>query len=430
MKFERTGLFKLYIGGRGLSGDVLSPGSYYAGGYTDIIMVDCSMVTVREPLTALTKDGVQFGLDIYVRFAVECSDQSVRAVMTTVTPDEAQVISVKKFYSLFVKPEIGEAVRQVVSPYRANELNDRREELVAAIQKRVKEGLTTREKWISVYDVNLSNLDFPEAMDAANVERAVQSVMRDKSIAERERVLAEIETTRMRRELAEREGEAAAAKIDKIGAALARNPDFMQYDLQSKMPEIYREAGNRENMIITAPSPQIMVSPRTPSGARVITPIHDDAIGTGPASGKRNPLTPHENRPVPAVSFGGKKIKPSVTKPAKGAAAPGAPDKMSEEDYLKLAGVNMGKTKEAPGTLPGVSLEGKKIKPSVKNPAKGAAAPAAGTKGAAGTPVDMEKLRAATAEHSKYGGADPKGAAAPAVGTKRPIEYYLKMADK
>ncbi len=272
MKFERTGFFKGFVGGNGFDKEVLSPGSYYAGAYTDIYMVDCSMVTVREPLNALTKDGVQFGLDIYVRFSVDCSDAAIPSILKTVTPDKGDTVSSRKFYELFVKPEIGESVRQVVSPYRANELNDRREELLAAIQKRIMQGLSGHEKWISVYDVNLSNLDFPDAMDAANVDRAVQSVLRDKSIAERERVQAEIETTRMRKELSEREGEAVAAKIDKIGAALARNPDFMQYDLQSKMPDIYREAGNHGNMVITAPSPQILVSPKLVPGARVVTP--------------------------------------------------------------------------------------------------------------------------------------------------------------
>ena len=259
MRFERTGLFKLYQGGRGFGDQVLDPGSYFAGGYTDVVMIDCSMVTTREPLNALTRDGVQFGLDLYIRFSVDCSDNTVRAILRTVTPDQGNTISSKRFYDLFVRPEIGEAVRQVVSPYRANDLNDKRNELLQGIQKRVIEGITAKEKWIAVHDVSLSNLDFPDAMDNANVERAVQAVMRDKAIAERERVLAEIETTKMRRALAKTEGEAAAAKIEEIGAALRRNPQFLQYDMQSKMPDIYAHAGEQGNLVIAAPNPQVLV---------------------------------------------------------------------------------------------------------------------------------------------------------------------------
>lgn len=294
-RFERTGLFKLFVGGGGFQGPTLNPGSYYAGAYTDIIMVDCSMVTAREPLNALTKDGVQFGLDIYVRFSVQCTDDAVKGILEMVTPDRRNTVTTNKFYELFVKPEIGEAVRQVVSPYRANELNDRREELLAAIKKRVLEGITAREKWILVHDVNLSNLDFPDAMDAANVERAVQSVMRDKAIAERERVQAEIETTRMRRQLAEQEGEVAATKIDRIGAALRRNPDYLQYDLQSKMPDIYKEAGSHGNLVIAAPSPQITIAPRVPVGGRVVGPSEPTPpTGVRPTAPRPSSILDHE----------------------------------------------------------------------------------------------------------------------------------------
>ena len=86
--------------------------------------------------------------------------------------------------------------------------------------------------------------------------------MRDKAIAERERVKAEIETSAMRRQLAENEGAEAAAKIDQVGAALRRNPQYLQFDLQEKLPEIYRSAGIAGNMVITAPNPTLLMPPK------------------------------------------------------------------------------------------------------------------------------------------------------------------------
>src|SRR5260370_37700751 len=155
------------------------------------------------------------------------------------TPAHDEASSSNKVYATFVQPAVGEAVREVVSPYRANEINDKREEILAAIRKSFVEIMTAREKQIViVYEVNLSNLDFPDAMDAANTDRAVQAILRDKAIAERERVQAESETMQTRRQLAEREGEMEAARIEKIGEALRKNPEFLQFDLQSKMPEI------------------------------------------------------------------------------------------------------------------------------------------------------------------------------------------------
>jgi SPFH domain / Band 7 family len=266
--FDRTGPFALFLGGHGFTGPVLGPGTYFTGTYDELRMVDCSMITKREPLTALTKDGVQFGLDVYVRFAADCSEHSVPILLATLTPDSGTAISSTKVYETFVHPAIGEAVREVVSPYRANEINDKREEILAFIRKRFVEIMTAREKQIIlVYEVNLSNLDFPDAMDAANADRAVQSILRDKAIAERERVQAESETMTVRKQLAEREGEMEAARIDKVGDALKRNPDYLQFDLQQKMPEIYRAAGQSGNLVLAAPSPSILVAPRSSAPA-------------------------------------------------------------------------------------------------------------------------------------------------------------------
>jgi regulator of protease activity HflC (stomatin/prohibitin superfamily) len=281
--FDRTGPLALFIGGKGFTGPVLGPGNYFTGTYDEIRTVDCSMVTKREALTALTKDGVQFGLDIYVRFAADCGDRSVEVLLATLTPDHDYAITSTKVYQTFVQPAIGEAVREVVSPYRANEINDKREEILASIRKRFVEIMTAREKQIVVvYEVNLSNLDFPDAMDAANTDRAVQSILRDKAIAERERVQAESETMQMRRQLAEREGEMEAARIDKIGEALRKNPEFLQFDLQSKMPEIYRLAGAYGNMVIAAPSPTLVLpAPKAPRSAAT-PPARTDDNTRGP----------------------------------------------------------------------------------------------------------------------------------------------------
>jgi regulator of protease activity HflC (stomatin/prohibitin superfamily) len=281
--FGRTGLLALWLGAKGFKGPVLNPGTYFTGTYDEIYMVDCSVLTVREPLNALTKDGVQFGLDIYVRFSADCTDTTVEQLLSSQTPDKEHTISAERLYASLVRPAVGEAVRQVVSPYRANDLNEKREEVLNGIRKEFQEIMNAREKHIiRIYEVNLSNLDFPEAMDAANVDRAVQAVLKDKAIAERERVQAEIQTTILKRELAEREGEVAAARIDKIGAALKKNPEFLQYDMQTKLPEIYRQAGATGNLVIAAPSPSVVVAPRpstpgaAPAPAKPATPAKDE----------------------------------------------------------------------------------------------------------------------------------------------------------
>lgn len=269
--FDRTGALALWSGGDGFTGPILGPGTHYTGIYDELRTVDCSQSTVKETLSSLTKDGVQFNLDVYIQYSADCSDKTIEHILTTMSPKAnaegkvGNVITSQQIYDTFVRPALGEAVRQTVSPVIANEVNEKREEILDKAKTAFMSRLDKEPKLVTVFEVNLSNLDFPEAMDAANTDRAVQAVLKDKAIAERERVTAEIETTKMKRGLAENEGDAIAAKIDKIGAALKRNPDYLQYDLQNKMPEIYKDAGAKGNMILTAPSPQLVmpIKPQT-----------------------------------------------------------------------------------------------------------------------------------------------------------------------
>lgn len=266
--FDRTGPLAFYTGKTGFTGPVLGPGTYFTATYNEIHKVECSTITIREPLTALTQDGVQFGLNIYVRFSPNCSNEGIRAILAAMPVDKNDSVTAFRIYQTYVQPAVGEAVREVISPVRANDINDRREEILAQVRKRFLEMIAHRDKRIAVvYEVNLSNLDFPTDMDRANTERAIQAILRDKAIAARERVTAEIKTAEMSRELADKEGAVEAARIEQVGEALKRYPSFLQYDLQARMPEIYRQAGAQGNLIITAPNPSVFLSEHRTSAA-------------------------------------------------------------------------------------------------------------------------------------------------------------------
>ena len=261
--FDKSGLLAGFTGGNGFNGPVLGPGTYWVGIYDRVRVIDCSLNTQKEDLTSLTKDGVQFGLDVYVRYSPNCADDSVIKLLDTVVAEDGTIVTAQQVYATFVRPALGEAVREIVSPFVANDLNNKREEILAGIRSRFIEILAEQPlRAVNVEQVNLSNMDFPEEMDAANTDRAVQAVLRDKAIAERERVEAEIETATRRRELADREGAVEATRIDQIGSALSRNPGYLQYQLQLSMPGIYEKAGAAGNMVITAPEPNIFVTPK------------------------------------------------------------------------------------------------------------------------------------------------------------------------
>jgi regulator of protease activity HflC (stomatin/prohibitin superfamily) len=265
--FDRTGGLALWTGGDGFEGPVLGPGTYFTGLYDEVRTVECATMTERESLTSLTKDGVQFGVDIYVRYSANCIDTVVEQILKSIPADEPKesprFVSAKKLYVTFVRPALGEAIRESFSPHIANDVNEKREQILTDIRRRFLELMKPKEgalALIEIHDLNLSNMDYPDELDHANSARAVQAVLKDKAIAERDRVTAETETAEMRKLLAQKEGAAEAAKIDEIGAALRRNPQYLTFDLQQKMPEIYKAAGDKGNMVIAAPSPQLILS--------------------------------------------------------------------------------------------------------------------------------------------------------------------------
>lgn len=266
--FDRTpsGPLESRAGGRGFVGPVLGPGRYRTGRYGELVLVDCSTVTSREPLTVLTQDGVEFGINIFVRYSANCSDASVTDILSRLSPaNQSHVpftITTQQLFETYVRPAIAGVVREVMSPHRATEINNLQQQLLEEVRTRfIREMAAQEGDIVHVYEVSLSNLDFPTSLDTANEQRAVQTILRDTAVAERERVQAETATAVTRRELMQRQGEAEAARIEVIGQALQRYPSYLQYDLQSRMPEIYRQAGAQGNMIIAAPQPTIVVNP-------------------------------------------------------------------------------------------------------------------------------------------------------------------------
>lgn len=266
--FDKTGAVQFYAGGNGFEGPILNPGTVYTGLYDEVRMVECTQKTVKEPMTALTKDGVQFSLDIYVRYSANCEDvKAVESILTNLAPSPEPVqpgtaapsaephltITANQLYSNYIRPSLGEAVRQAISPLIANDVNSQREVLFGTIRERFFADVTKLQpKMISVYEMNLSNLDFPEAMDVANAERAAQAILKDKAIAEREKVQAQIETAKLEVVRRKVEAEAEAAKIDVVGAALHRNPEYYLRD-------VYYYAAEKGGSVMLPSDPNVIL---------------------------------------------------------------------------------------------------------------------------------------------------------------------------
>jgi regulator of protease activity HflC (stomatin/prohibitin superfamily) len=280
-KFDKTGAAAMWIGGAGFEGPILGPGTYYTGIYPEVRMVDCGERTIKESLTALTKDGVQFNLDIYVRFSANCNEEeTIKTLLGTLSPANVGVdpkaskddnsdpvephpeltITSRQVYTTYLRPSLGEAVRESVSPFIANEVNEKRDAIFADIKKKFDEQISKmKTKFVVVYGLNLSNLGFPEQLVHANTDRATQAVLKDKAIAEREKVLAEIETAKLQVTQKQVEAQAEAAKINTIGAALHNNPEYYIRD-------VYYYAAEKGGSVVLPTNPNVILqmTPKKP----------------------------------------------------------------------------------------------------------------------------------------------------------------------
>jgi len=266
--FDRTGAAALWMsGGQGLTGPILGPGTYYVGLYDSLRIVNCAESQHHEELSSLTRDGVQFGLDADITYRIDCSDAHVGKVLSTLTPNEAGIITAKSAYIRYAHPAISEVVREAIAPHLANDINKNRETIMGDIRRLFAESMEKGNRsLLKISTLALTNMDFPEKLDQANTDRAQQAILREKAIAERERVEAETETARMRKMLREREGEADAARILIVGKALQEYPEYLQFDLQRRMTNIYEKAGAQGNLVITAPDPTILLQRPTKTG--------------------------------------------------------------------------------------------------------------------------------------------------------------------
>jgi regulator of protease activity HflC (stomatin/prohibitin superfamily) len=227
-------------------------------------------------MPSLTKDSVQFSLDVYTRYSINCDDdKSVESVLNkirpiaipqtvipssqpgaqpTVTPGGPDnVVNAFQLYEGIIRPALGEAVRESVSSFIANEVNANREVIFKNIKESVLKQITDKKpQLVNIIELNLSNLDFPDELDKANVARAEQAVLKDKAIAERDRVDAEVETANKRKALVTSESNNEAARIDALGAAYRRNPEYVQL-------ESIRVAAEKGNLIIAHPGTGLII---------------------------------------------------------------------------------------------------------------------------------------------------------------------------
>lgn len=260
----------------GFIGPILQPGSHSIGLNNEMKLVQCSESTVKETMISPASDSITFNFDIYVKFQPNCNDpKAVEWILNNIQPNpslqpvDAQkggapeadkldhaVSSYQLFYA-YVRPALGEALRDAVSGYRSDQINGSRTEIstklvlgVDTILKSVREK-SQRPDVVIASQITLSNIEFPKEMLQKFEQLANKKTETQIEIQEQARVAQEIITEQKKKELAEAKATQQSVQFEEIGKVLRANPEYLEYLRIQQLPEVAKNlSANGSTLIV------------------------------------------------------------------------------------------------------------------------------------------------------------------------------------
>lgn len=283
----------------GFSGTVRQPGSYSLDLYSTMPLIQCKEETVREQFKSPAKDGVEFGTDVYVRFSANCGNEDaakwifknvqpepglkVRETQTTNEPKpeekkersedysvenyDSRTVTAYQLHTTYLRPLIGNAIRDAISTYPSDEINSRRDEIAKAIVDKVQESLkrtfeeSDRPAIVKVYEVTLSKIDFPDKMMELNEQLANKKTQIKIEEEELRKVKAQIETEKMQKDLEKVKAEKSVQEIQLIGKIIRENPEYLQYLQVTQQPKALEALGKGGSTFVFGSVPDFMRAP-------------------------------------------------------------------------------------------------------------------------------------------------------------------------
>lgn len=289
----------VFGGTDGFIGPVLGPGSHDLGVGNSFRMLQCSESTMREEFKSPAQDGVEFGTDIYVRFAANCDDEeAVKWTLKNVQPNpqltasliaaqaktegspevkkegEAPVhdenaertVTAYQLHATYLRPLMGEAVRDAISGYPSDAINLKRDEIARKLSDSFNEKLkktftdAERPQIIKVYEITLSKIDFPERMMELNQQLANRKTEIAIENENKKKVEAQIQTEKMQKDLEKVKSEKSVQEIELVGKIIRDNPEYLEYLRIKQLPETVGNLGKGGGTLVFGQGPDFIMN--------------------------------------------------------------------------------------------------------------------------------------------------------------------------
>lgn len=203
-----------------------SEGKYHAYGRDKLYFVDTKLKSFTESLQVLCQDKVNMKVDIKWLGSFKVDKKNIQVIKNKVPAKKMDrdditgyQLSLEEFYKIAMKDVIRAAGRTTISPYVTETVQEKRDEIEKAIDKKVRAKLEELNYPVETSAVMLSNIDFDEsitqarkAIKAAELEDQRKAALAKAEVAQAKRD-AEIAVERGKAMVAEAQAKAAANKI-------------------------------------------------------------------------------------------------------------------------------------------------------------------------------------------------------------------------
>lgn len=176
----------------GYQPEILEPGKYWHGPFTQMVLIETQTVTHKESMTVIMSDKLTLTFDVRFRAHVDGSERVLNAMFNDIVADNKRV-TLAKIYNTYGQMTIRNKAREVMSQYTVDDVHKNYGQISTQIAQALLPVLESTP--VKLSDVALGNIQYPKVVTEA-VDLAEQRRLQ----IEQEKAQAEIDMTKKENE--------------------------------------------------------------------------------------------------------------------------------------------------------------------------------------------------------------------------------------
>lgn len=178
----------------GYSNEVLKPGKYTLGMREDLVVLDTSTNTYKEPIKAILSDKLTLTFDVRFRGRIRKDTKILNSMFNDITHGGDYKVTFTDVYSIYGKAAVRNKAREIISKYTVEDVHKNYSRISAEVQLAVLGALESTP--IELSDVALGDIRYPDL-----VTKAVEEAKSRQMQIEREKNQAKIDLLKKENEL-------------------------------------------------------------------------------------------------------------------------------------------------------------------------------------------------------------------------------------